>query len=369
MAKNISKKVLDRCPLPRHEILHYLRSELETTHRSEQWGASLRIVLNATLHNWLYRKWFQPYKSDIEYGQFIAKMMSPRHIPEDIGFSELFDLLVSMNAAICAQVEEAQQQERERQERHIHERRKDARILNEDYFIVQPLFRAMAIVFLAGNFTMEVTNMGQLPVLIMITGVEDGLSAPISFESIAQKAEAYISKNIIQVSLETAIAFVMDLEQREAAAFGRHPDPIESTKYLTDGVGCRDYILEREGLPLLGWGNEPLEGPSSTWVDLEKYPEWTGGGAFNDDAFSRPARMLAAYPQMFGRKVITRATILHLGEPPHIRWQLEELLVEPSPSPPPLSLDSSPMSRKAQRRHRRVESRESNKSTKSNATV
>lgn len=63
------------------------------------------MVLRAALNRWLYRKWFRPYKSEVEYGRFIASVMTPTHIPQDIDFSGLVKLLSSLSGALCAQIE------------------------------------------------------------------------------------------------------------------------------------------------------------------------------------------------------------------------------------------------------------------------
>ncbi|KAH6962201.1 hypothetical protein BKA56DRAFT_499075 [Ilyonectria sp. MPI-CAGE-AT-0026] len=340
----MDKKVLARCPLPRHEILHYLRTEIESTQRADEWnsagfrmyepctrllqdpqaedtchngrwccnrisemhlgtanrlcnkmvplylvdlpGALLSppMVLRAALNRWLYRTWFQPCKSEVEYGRFIASVMTPTHIPQDIDFRGLVKDLTSLSAALCAQIEQVHQKKKgfkQAQKRYGPETFDEAKDENQDNYIIQPLFRAMAIVLLTGNFNMEVSDMGQVPVLVVLTGVEDGLSAPISFEQIAHKAEAYISNSAIQVSLETAVSFVMDLENREIAAFGRRPDPVESTSG-NQAFACHMRFAFPRLLSMLGWGDEPLNGHSSSWVDLEKHPEWAVDSASYD---------------------------------------------------------------------------------------
>ena len=65
----------------------------------------------------------------------------------------------------------------------------------------------------------------RLKVLMVRTGDESGLSAPISFESIRSKGAslhtdtANTNVDVTEVSLATAIAFVVQLEQRELKAF------------------------------------------------------------------------------------------------------------------------------------------------------
>ncbi|KAK0721172.1 hypothetical protein B0H67DRAFT_644322 [Lasiosphaeris hirsuta] len=40
---------------------------------------------------------------------------------------------------------------------------------------------------------------------------------------------------VVETMLETAVSFVMNLKEREVAAFGLQPDPVASTKGLEDG--------------------------------------------------------------------------------------------------------------------------------------
>lgn len=103
--------------LKRHAILHYLRGCLEERHRSQLetyqvyaphrlndmshlgeilglncWNKTVPVfllkgpagsaghnqILQPALHNYLYRRWFHPYRTDIEYGQFIAHIFNFR---------------------------------------------------------------------------------------------------------------------------------------------------------------------------------------------------------------------------------------------------------------------------------------------------
>ena len=62
--------------------------------------------------------------------------------------------------------------------------------------------------------------------LIVLTGDDSGLSAPVTFESIRahslpigrKDAASYGDGQVIRLSLLTAIRFIIDLEQREEAA-------------------------------------------------------------------------------------------------------------------------------------------------------
>lgn len=104
--------------------------------------------------------------------------------------------------------------------------------------------------------------------------MEDGLSAPISFERIADKIDgcAGDARSAVKTTLETAVDFVMDLEAREAAVFGLQPDPVASWEPHLATANCWESLQ----------GGEPLTGPSSQYVDTEKFTQWTGEGEVYD---------------------------------------------------------------------------------------
>jgi hypothetical protein len=81
----------------------------------------------------------------------------------------------------------------------------------------------------------------------------------------------------VQVPLEAAIDFVLAQQEHENAVFGPQPDPVESTKDLEDRYGLLYNIPTT--MRASGWGDEHIKGPTSTWVDVEKYPKWEGEGA------------------------------------------------------------------------------------------
>jgi hypothetical protein len=65
-------------------------------------------------------------------------------------------------------------------------------------------------------------TVGKLPAFLVRTGIEDGLSASITFKPVVDKIDGYVgaTRSIVKVTVETAIDFVLDLEAREAAVFG-----------------------------------------------------------------------------------------------------------------------------------------------------
>ncbi|KAJ9145479.1 hypothetical protein NKR23_g5406 [Pleurostoma richardsiae] len=103
-----------------------------------------------------------------------------------------------------------------------------------------------------------------MPVLVILTGQEDGLSAPITFETLGDKVATSVinGRQTARMTLEIAIGFVVALEEREDAAFGEQPDPFLSTANTGNGGPVYCPLFQKTAKKL-GWGNEQLLGPSS----------------------------------------------------------------------------------------------------------
>ncbi|KAH7207805.1 uncharacterized protein BKA55DRAFT_530004, partial [Fusarium redolens] len=130
------------------------------------------------------------------------------------------------------------------------------------------------------DFNVRVTDMGKLPVFITLTGKGGGLSQQLNFKSISHHIRKFISDTAVHVPLNIAIDFITTQNQREIAAFGHQPDPLKSTLGFRNGL-----CLPPEDLALvvgsLGGGDEPIEGPSSTWVDTAIHTGWPRVNAFD----------------------------------------------------------------------------------------
>ncbi|KAJ0134170.1 Uncharacterized protein HZ326_22766 [Fusarium oxysporum f. sp. albedinis] len=193
--------------LPFHEILHHLRGVLEQNHRLaiySQHYTSFRnkIVLicvfkgsigglwEPVLHNYLYRRWFQPYLSDIDMANTLLCHVLDIH---------------SM----------------------INNRLDSIKVETPPFYTTRPIFRAFFVAIpgqdWGGCTTLE--YIASLKVLIVLTGETKGLSGPIFFASIADKSEIRTLNGLeaVETDLETAVDFTMDLEHREEAVFGLHP--------------------------------------------------------------------------------------------------------------------------------------------------
>ncbi|KAL6363467.1 hypothetical protein LRP88_02883 [Fusarium phalaenopsidis] len=224
-------------------------------------------MLRSALHNYLYRRWFRPYRTDIEYGQFIAHILHFRDQPAVQDEDSAVDLIISMHGTVCSGLDS---------------KTPKAEPENQQYYITRPLFRAIAIAIQGQDSSRcyDIRPITYMPVLIILTGQDDGLNAPITFDSIPDAEIVTIRGKIAaRTNIETAMGSIMALEEREDAAFGPQPDPVAS---MAASTGNSIHRYRRSTAKELGWGNEILTGPSSQWADMNKYPDWTGLGARYD---------------------------------------------------------------------------------------
>jgi hypothetical protein len=261
-------------------------------------------LLYAVLHNYVYRTWFQPYKSEIDWGQFLAQVIainpsSPLLLPKTPANAAQF--AATMSRAICTRVETVQRKVGVRGDELGEIPFGEVLLLQQElgfghwepircrkFLSLQPLFRAVAIVIRIRDYSIAVPDIAEIPVLLVLMGVEEGLSAPITLDSITHDGthkhhRVDGSIQAVETSLATAVRFVMDLEKREVAAFGPNPDPEQTCKEPR-----RSRLLGSH--EALSWAThhgqeeqeEAPEGPSSSRVDTKIYQEWTGAGANYD---------------------------------------------------------------------------------------
>ncbi|GAB1316349.1 hypothetical protein MFIFM68171_06559 [Madurella fahalii] len=258
------------------------------------------------LHNYIYRRWLRPYRSEIEYERYICKFISPLDLDNHGSTppsTSVINSLISLNNAICTQVQALHHTYAERAAEYA----KDPKSLGgrefvncHEFYVLQPLFRALLIVVCCDDYANENSNtVGRLPVFMVRTGVQDGLSAPITFESIADKIQGcpnHPDSNVVKTSLETAVDFIMGLEAREAAAFGLQPDPVAVARAVAESP---------LRWPQLQGDSEVLRMPSSQFVSDEKALEWgwIGDGKHYD------SKIMAKYEE----RAFCRDTIRALG--------------------------------------------------------
>lgn len=264
-------------------------------------------LLKTVLHNYIYHRWFRPYRSEIDHGRFICKFIAPRHLPNDDSppTPSTIETIISLNRALCTTFEVC---------RLAHDETLTARPFYDpakDKCLLQPLFKALLIVLSAQDYELENSKtVGKLPVFLVRTGIEDGLSAPITFEPIADKMRigSYDGEAIrtIRTTLETAIDFVMELEAREVAAFGYRPSPTTSWPSLKPPEDAEDI-----------GANKPVTGPSSQFVDTERYKQWEGDGAHYDSVIAPEyeERAFRNYARWEERRRLAREEAAAHGEP------------------------------------------------------
>ncbi|KAK4154115.1 hypothetical protein C8A00DRAFT_14749 [Chaetomidium leptoderma] len=185
--------------------------------------------------------------------------------------------LATFHGILCAKTEECWRESRAHHARWVEEDPVGAnswsiKVPRHESHLLRPLFRAlMAIVCCADYDGEDSTTAGRFPVCLVRTGVEDGLSAPISFhaEVVAHRMK-YLSDNVVETTLEAAVDFIMALEAREAAVFGIQPDPAS--------------VVE---VPMDEEGHELTRLPSTQWVSDEKAAEWgwCGKGRYWDEVW------------------------------------------------------------------------------------
>ncbi|KAK4220326.1 hypothetical protein QBC37DRAFT_382009 [Rhypophila decipiens] len=245
------------------------------------------------LWGYIYRRWYRPYENDLDSGPFLAKLVRivgtrddfdwlppkdccPNHdvvhtVPERPEPPRSFvNNLVSRHNTLCQRIEELRKQYMQ----HIAELEtppysvKGYIMDHERYqYVLQPLFQALIIGAFPDYYLNQTSRtIGNMFVFLIRTGVEEGLSAPITFDSLEGKIDplspSYSSKDgdVVKVSLETAIDFVQTLEIREMAVYGPHPDggkmPISTKVHMFDETTQKVYTVE---------------GPR---VDFAKHPDW-----------------------------------------------------------------------------------------------
>ncbi|TRX91477.1 hypothetical protein FHL15_007701 [Xylaria flabelliformis] len=251
------------------------------------------------IETWFWRQWFHPYTTELELGRSFVQIFAVDYNTSNLKGSDIRpDDLISLHCDICEQSE----------------RFKEAICTNRGpnsppsmsgplrglpwphswndkiescgYTFIQPLFRALFMVLVYPKEQMPLPKdsrwVAQAQVQLVLTGITDGLSAPIRFDEILEYAtgNAYTPGNqTITTTLDIATKFILRLEQREVAAFGVQPNICSlnpTTPYL---------LAYRKEAKKLGWIEErdgrldELSPRSSEWVDRTLFPKWFGRGA------------------------------------------------------------------------------------------
>lgn len=124
---------------------------------------------------------------------------------------------------------------------------------------MRSLFRAVAVAIRYTSFSVTVTDISTIPVLIVRTGVEDGLSAPVDVKQVPESdrravvADSQGRLSAVEATLDVAITFLMALEQREET-----DGPV--TKAATQGTRVLDPMFDMSASrrEKLGWDEEQM---------------------------------------------------------------------------------------------------------------
>lgn len=226
------------------------------------------------LHNYIYRRWFRPYRSELEHEQYVCKIIVPAILPHhDSSSRKTIESLVSLNKSLCDQVEARRPVYDAAVQGYMDIACERVPLKDHKYYQIQPLFRALLIIMDTKDYHSEGSEqIGDMRVSMVRTGVVDGLSAPITFESILGQGEVEASHDpdVVITTLRTAVDFVLALDNRERAAAR---DGMQSAL-----VPAPEEWYTRHWKSYLG--NEPVIFPSAKLVSDEKAEEYGRCGGF-----------------------------------------------------------------------------------------
>ena len=218
---------------------------------------------------YLYERWFCNHNVDIDFGNFIAKLISVKTpcekqatVEEIINFHQIWCDHVERTLPSCATPKELQNvsvQDRPFNPDH------GPMGINSDqniHFKLRSLFRSLILIIDDSSTQRE----GERVVHLIRTDLAE-LSAPITFESITPKLDHDPSRGHVTTTLSAAVTFVVALELRERAAFpDEYRDPSVWEEY--NGPGSHMKIAE-----WMGYNGPHISGDSSKWIQLAEDEE------------------------------------------------------------------------------------------------
>ena len=165
----------------------------------------------------IYEQWFCGHDIDIDFGNFVAKLISIR-MPSDKQAMTVEDI-IDIHRAWCDHVEDTlllcSKKEIETED-HLYNDNHGPIGINQKqnrYFKLRPLFRALIVII--DNQTSQ--ERSQRVVHLLLTKLPSESHTPISFESIQPKLDQgmfprYNSDNLVTTTLSSAIDFIIALE-------------------------------------------------------------------------------------------------------------------------------------------------------------
>ncbi|KAI1264987.1 hypothetical protein F5Y18DRAFT_436404 [Xylariaceae sp. FL1019] len=253
------------------------------------------------VETWLYRQWFKPYETDIEFGRCLAQIINLAYerdmvIPSEISLDQVIglhcDMIEQSQRFIDVQVDGVAGNRSSRISgplrgvpwtTSLYDR--PEKWYEQGYNTtraIQPIFRALFMVLIwlpeyyAGGFA-------DFRVRLILTGITEGLSAPISFNKlhdVCVDPSYQPGDSSLVTTFENATKFIMEIEQRERAVFGIQPSLDEVNKQPS----LRHLFRHYDEAKKLGWDEErdgkldELSPYSSQWVDRAIFPTWIGQG-------------------------------------------------------------------------------------------
>jgi hypothetical protein len=229
---------------------------------------------------WLYRQWFTPYDSDIEFGRYIAKTVRLKRESGKITLGEIKDIHEDLCQNLAGAVSNDLPSELveilakyflPRQEEGFTSVEHTIAAFNT-FYRLEPSFKAFLIVwdrtfgFEDGHF--EADDIGKMPVHLICTN--ERLNNRGFFEKLVRDKTS-ILRNASFATFKSAIQFIMDLEKQQS-----HNRPAIRT--LDHSVNIQEKAFQ---MGWNGWKHSrfPIDQPSSTWVNRSKFTKWTGAGA------------------------------------------------------------------------------------------
>ena len=218
---------------------------------------------------YLYERWFCDHHVDIDFGKFVAKLIS---VSTAVDQQASIEEIITFHQVWCKHVEHALTlcgPNKDLQGVPVRDRPYDPSHgcmgINQDqnmHFKLRSVFRSLIII--VDN---NATQGGAERVVHLVRTDLSELSAPITFESVSPKLEHDPSRGRVTTTLSAAITFVMALELREQAAFPEeYGDP--SVLEEREGPGKHMEIAKSKG-----YSGPHLSGPSSGWVQLAEGEE------------------------------------------------------------------------------------------------
>ena len=213
----------------------------------------------------IYEQWFCGHDVDIDFGNFIAKLISIR-IPSDKQAITVEDI-IDIHRAWCDHVEytlpPCSRKETEIEDHSYNDNHGPIGINQKqnEFYKLRPLFRALIIIV-----DDQTSQRGTERVVhLLLTKPPSELNIPISFKSIQPKLDqgmfpGYNSDNLVTTTLSSAIDFIMALESRQQNTF---PESRRDPSIVDERMeGSMETARSQ------GYTGPEIRGPSTSWVKL-----------------------------------------------------------------------------------------------------